>query len=158
MPSFQGVKASIKSQLSCWTDPELLHGLNKSLFLDCPRNESGCEIVPWGESDPSVLYADRCGFIMYDWLLEEWGLSFPFPNWVSDVLNLVNACPVQLGPNAWRHLLAFGQRCAVEGVVPLAALFFYFFHAECQQESYISMTRRRNRLVILTKCPNHPKG
>lgn len=81
--------------------------------MDGPGSGSGCEIVPCGESDHRVLHADRCGFLMYEWLLGEWGLSFPFPDWVSDVLNLVNACPVQLGANGWRRLLVFGQRCEV---------------------------------------------
>jgi len=72
-----------------------------------------------------------------------------------DVLNIMNVCPVQLRCNGWWQVLAFGQKCEVEGVEPTAALFFYFYRAECQNKGYASVIRRTNRPKIMLGCPKN---
>lgn len=121
------------------------------------RSGSSSEIVQWDVDRSTLLYTDGLGLLIFDCLLSELNIIFPFHSFIVDVLNLLNTCPIQLGANAWRILRAFEVKCQNEDVEPTAPLFF-FFQFEWPNRGFLSLSRWTNRPQVLSKCPSHPKN
>lgn len=149
-PSFDEVNESVQLQHSQLTDREVLQELNRRLLLSGHRSDSTFEITLWDTNEPSMLHSKGVGFPIYDWLVDDFDISLPFPLWLVAVLNLLNAY-------GSRILRAFELKCQIGEVDPSLALFFYFFCAEWQHRGHLAMIRRANRPKLLTKFPSHPK-
>lgn len=79
-------------------------------MLNGHRSWSANEIALWDTDKPSLLYTDGVGFLIYEWLLIDFDIIFPFRPWLMDALNLLNV-PIQVSANGWRIMRAFEVKC-----------------------------------------------
>ncbi|WCJ43850.1 hypothetical protein M5689_024560 [Euphorbia peplus] len=57
--------------------------------------------------------------------LMEFGLRFPLPEVVIDILNEFNLCPAQIVPNSWLEMMALARVCEDLGILLSGNLFKY---------------------------------
>lgn len=69
-------------------------------FLE-PFTEPCCYgIVGWHKAPPNILYTNGKGFLVYEFLLKDCRVVFPFMDFKMVVLNFLNVCLAQLLLNA----------------------------------------------------------
>jgi hypothetical protein len=86
------------------------------------------EPVEAGEYVTSIHTADPPFFYMYTHFVRDFHLYFPFSDFQTSILRVLNVAPSQLSPNSWSFIKAFELICfGLDISEPSVAVFFSFY-------------------------------
>jgi hypothetical protein len=93
------------------------------------ENDVVLEPVEAGEYVTCVPSSEPAFFYMYTRFIEDFHLYFPFTEFQTSMLRVLNVALTQLSPNSWSFIKAFELVCfGLDISEPSVAVFFSFYH------------------------------